>query len=69
MTTKKKIIPKTLNREHLINDPKVKDILEKSPDQDIKSVIDLWTRKHLRHKNPTKIIEGQEKVSGRFIDV
>ena len=68
MTTKK-IIPKSLNYKQLINDPKVRDILEKSPDQKIKTVIDSLTRKHLRGKYPTKIIEGIERIGGRVTDV
>ena len=68
MITKKKIIPKSVNRDHLITDPNIKNILKNS-DQDIKIVIDSLTRKHLRLKHPTRVIEGQEKISGRFIDV
>lgn len=67
MTTKK-IILKSLNYKQLINDPKIKDILESS-DQDIKIVIDSLTRKYLRQKHPTKVIEGQERIDGRVIDV
>ena len=69
MTTKV-IIPKTTHYRHIITDSKLlKKIENSSKDEDIITVIDKVTRKYLRHKHPTKVIEGQERVGNRFIDV
>ena len=69
MTTKKKIIPKSVNYEHMIKDTKVKGIIEKSSNEDVKSIIDSMTRRYLRDKYPTKVIEGIERIGGRVTDV
>ena len=55
----KKIVPKNVNYEHMIKDTKVKDIIEKNSNEDVKSIIDSMTRNYLRGKYPTKVIEGQ----------
>ena len=69
MTTKK-IIPKDTNYEHIIKDTEVRGIIENSlNDNDIKSIVDSMTRKYLRNKHPTKVIEGQERVNGRVTNV
>ena len=64
------IIPKSTHYRHIITDSKLLEIIEKSSkDEDIRNVIDKVTRKYLRQKHPTRVIEGQEKVNNRFIDV
>ena len=65
----KKIVPKNVNYEHMIKDTKVKDIIEKNSNEDVKSIIDSMTRNYLRGKYPTKVIEGQERVNGKITDV
>ena len=69
MTTKV-IIPKSTHYLHIIKDEKLLKVIEKSSsEEDITTVIDKGTRKYLRQKHPTKVIEGQERVGNRFIDV
>ena len=64
------IIPKSTHYGHIIKDEKVLKIIEKSSDEDIRNIIDQMTRKYLRKKHPTKVIEGIEKIRGRgVIDV
>ena len=64
------IIPKSTHYGHIIKDEKLLDIIEKrSADEDITTVIDKMTRKYLRQKHPSRVIEGQERVNNRFIDV
>ena len=53
----------------MIKDTKVKGIIEKSSNEDVKSIIDSMTRKYLRGKYPTKVIEGIERIGGRVTDV
>lgn len=65
----KKIVPKSVNYEHMFNDTKIKAIIEKSSNEDVKSIIDSMTRKYLRGKYPTKVIEGIERIGGRVTDV
>ena len=69
MTTKV-IIPKTTHYRHIITDSKLlKKIENNSSNEDITTIIDKITRKYLRQKHPNRVIEGQERVSNRFIDV
>ena len=69
MTTKV-IIPKSTHYRHIITDSKLLKKIEKSSsEEDITTVIDKVTRKYLRQKHPSRVIEGQERVNGRVTNV
>jgi len=66
----KVVIPKSTHFGHIIKDSKLLELIQKrSKDQAAKTVIDQMTRKYLRQKHPTRVIEGQERVNGRITDV
>jgi hypothetical protein len=52
----------------MIKDKTVRDVVESS-NEDAKFIIDRITRKYLRKKYPTLVIEGQERIEGRVTDV